>query len=472
MNHSPIRFHGCNMSWLILFVSVLTSFSGCKRTGGAADAGGTDDSLKGPATVEQAARVIDLTTFPLMDGAAANPNRAVASLNYSVPKTNVKSAFDFQRQKLAAQGWKESSKDTSVSEQAASATFARKGFILSVSAYPSGGDGGVAVALNNHGNIDFSKLSRPGDAKPLYVGDATAMYVTTAAVPVAAEECRKLLLAQDWQPYGLAGDSNWFKQNAVRLCVTVSSAPAQGGKTAISYSSELMSADLPAPDKAEDLRYSDTSKELSFETAATKEAMVDFYKQKLGPMRWESTLDKTVDVDDKPTMIFRNPAKDMLTLSFAMPRDGKTPVSLQYQSAAEIAELDRQIKAKMPEIRAELKRREAKEAAEFAEAHKPLPKIAVALPNDTSELVQTPDSIKFKVDQGKAKALAETWRKQFRDPGWKESMATLQAMAGAISLSKEKMSMTIHYTDTGFTPAEMNISAMGAELDSSGGTAP
>jgi hypothetical protein len=118
-------------------------------------------------------------------------------------------------------------------------------------------------------------------------------------------------------------------------------------------------------------------------------------------------------------------------------------------------------------LRKKAQEREAKEAAEFAEAHKPLPKVAVLLPADITGLDQTKDEIKFKVGSGKAKAIAQTWRQQFHDTGWKEDVATLDGMAGAISLSKEKQSLTINYTDTGMTPAEITISAMGAELEAS-----
>ncbi len=37
-------------------------------------------------------------------------------------------------------------------------------------------------------------------------------------------------------------------------------------------------------------------------------------------------MDKMVDVDEKPTMIFRNPAKEMITL--AMPGDAMAAASL------------------------------------------------------------------------------------------------------------------------------------------------
>ena len=144
---------------------------------------------------------------------------------------------------------------------------------------------------------------------------------------------------------------------------------------------------------------------------------------------------------------------------------GRTPVALQYQSAAEIAELDRQIKARAPQIKAELERRQAKEAAEFSEAHKPLPKISVSIPAEASGVEPGASEIKFTVAKGKAKGVTQAWRKQFHDAGWKEDVAVMEAMAGALSLSKEKTSLTIHYTDTGFTPAEVSISAMGAELE-------
>ena len=63
-------------------------------------------------------------------------------------------------------------------------------------------------------------------------------------------------------------------------------------------------------------------------------------------------MDKMVAVDEKPTMIFRNPAKDMLTLSVTGVLRGKLLVSVRFQSAAEIAELDRRIKEEAPKLRA------------------------------------------------------------------------------------------------------------------------
>src|SRR5438094_4457102 len=187
--------------------------------------------------------------------------------------------------------------------------FSRSGFVVFVSVTPHG-DGSLHVRLQNQGNVKPGKLPVPANAKPVYVGDSTAMYETEATVAATAEACRNLFVAQGWVPYGDAGDSAMFKQNANLVTATVSSAPAQGGKTMIQYSNQLISSDIPAPQGVEDLRYVDEPPELTFATA-NQDGVVDFYRETLAATGWKSTMDKMVDVDGKPTMIFRNAAKEM-----------------------------------------------------------------------------------------------------------------------------------------------------------------
>jgi hypothetical protein len=373
--------------------------------------------------------------------------------------------FEFDRKALLAQGWKELP-NSSVTDHSASAMFSRSGFVIFVSVTPTG-DGTQQVRLQNQGNVKPGKLPVPPNAKPVYVGDSTAMYATEAAVAATADACRNLFVAQGWVPYGTAGDSAMFKQNANLVTATVSSAPAQGGKTMIQYSNQLISADIPAPPNVEDLRYVDEPPELTFATA-NQDAIVDFYRKTLAAAGWKSTMDKMVDVDEKPTMIFRNPAKDMLTLATTGVLSGKLLVSVRFQSAAEIAELDRRIKEEAPKLRAAAEAKaakEAKEAAELAERNK-VPKVAVTLPADAKDVKQTKDEIKFTVGKGKAKAAVESFRKQFRDAGWKENFASMVGMSGAASFSKEDgQSVNITYSDTGFMPSEVSVSAMRAELE-------
>jgi hypothetical protein len=448
----------------VFVVCALGCFFGCGAKKGAADDTTSADAIKTPATVEQAARVLDLSTFPLMDGAKPLESPQVANLFY-LATGDVKTAFEFNRKALLGQGWKELP-NSSVTDQSASGMFSRSGFVVFVSVTPSG-DGSLQVRLLNQGNVKPGKLPVPPNAKPVYVGDSTAMYETAAAVAATADACRNLFVAQGWVPYGTAGDSAMFKQNANLVTATVSSAPAQGGKTMIQYSNQLISADIPAPPNVEDLRYGDEPPELTF-AAPNQDAIVDFYRKTLAAAGWKSTMDKIVAVDDKPTMIFRNPAKDMITLSMPYVYGDKLGVSVRFQSAAEIAERDRKIKELAPKIRAAAEAKaakEAKEAAELAEKNK-VPKVAVTLPADAKDVKQTSDSIKFTVGKGKAKAAVESLQKQFRDAGWKEDVASLERMAGTLLFSKgDGQSVNITYSDTGFMPTEVSVSAMRAELE-------
>src|SRR5213596_784586 len=434
---------------------------GCGAKNQAADDTTSADAIKTPATVEQAARVLDLSTFPLMDGAKPLESPHVANLFY-LATGDVKTAFEFNRKALVGQGWKELP-NSSATDQSASGMFSRSGFVVFVSVTPHG-DGSLHVRLQNQGNVKPGKLPVPPNAKPVYVGDSTAMYETEAAVPATVDACRNLLVAQGWVPYGDAGDSAIFKQNANLVTSTVSSAPAQGGKTMIQYSNQLISSDIPAPPNIEDLRYVDEPPELTFATT-NQDAIVDFYRKTLAAADWKSTMDHMVDMDEKPTIIFRNPGKDMLTLAATGVLSGKLLFSVRFQSAAEIAERDRKRKEAAPKLRAAAEAEAAKEAAELAERNK-VPKVAVTLPTDAKVVKQTKDEIKFTVGKGKAKAAVESLRTQFREAGWKEDVASVTGMSGVVSVSKEGgQSATITYTDTGFLPTELSVSAMRAELE-------
>jgi hypothetical protein len=444
----------------VFVACVIGCLFGCGAKNGSTENTDSPDAIKLPATVEQAAKVLDLSMFPLMDGAKAAESRHVANLSYVAPG-DPKKALEFNRKAFVEKGWKELPNST-ISDQSASAMFARDGFVVSLSVIPFEATG-VTVRLQNLGNVKPGKLPVPSGAKPVYIGEPTAMYATEAAVPVTADAIHNLFVAQGWVPYGKAGDSDFFKQNAILATATVSSAPAQGGKTMIQYSNQLISSDIPAPPDVEDLRYVDEPPELTFATT-NQEAMVDFYRKTLAGAGWKSTMDKMVDVDEKPTMIFRNPAKEMLTLATTGVLRGKLLVSVRFQSAAELAELDRRIKEEAPKLRAAAEAKAAKEAAELAERSN-VPKVAVTLPADAKGVKQTKDEIKFTVGKGKAKAAVESFRKQFRDAGWKEEVASMAAMAGTLSFSKDDQHVTITYSDTGFMPTEVSLSSMRAELE-------
>jgi hypothetical protein len=208
------------------------------------------------------------------------------------------------------------------------------------------------VTITNHGNVQLDKLPVPADAKPMFAGPATAMFATDASPADAAAACGKLLAEKGWQPYGSAGDAHFFKQNAIRLTAQISSAPAQGGKTMIQYSSELMSADLPAPPAASRVQYADSTKELSFDTRASLADVAQYYRTELAKSGWQATTDNPIKIDFRQELIFRNPAMDLLELKLHA-ADQVTRGTLKFLSAAEVEEIEKRIKEKLEKKKAE-----------------------------------------------------------------------------------------------------------------------
>jgi hypothetical protein len=276
------------------------------------------------------------------------------------------------------------------------------------------------------------------------------MFVTEAARDDTAKACRELLIASGWQPYGTAGNSLIFKQNAVRLNAMISTAPAQGGKTSIQYSAELLSADLPAPPDAVRVHYADTTTDLDFDVKSSSQAVAEFYRQALGKAGWKATTDKTIKTGRREMLIFRNAERDMLTLTL-FPFQNVLRGRLRNQTAVEVDELDRVAR---------------EEAARRKAASRPKPKamptLAIAVPASARDVKEENGNLAFTVANGTAKATVEGLRTTLRQAGWKEDVAALEAVAGAVSLSKEgNGSLTINYTDTGILPAGIHITGIG-----------
>ena len=109
----------------IFVACALGCLFGCGSKKGSAEDTTAADANKAPATVEEAAKVLDLSTFPLMDGAKSTESRHVANLSYVTPG-DPKKALEFHQKAFSAQGWKELPNST-ISDQSASAMFARDG---------------------------------------------------------------------------------------------------------------------------------------------------------------------------------------------------------------------------------------------------------------------------------------------------------------------------------------------------------
>ena len=451
--NTPSQFSAVNRTLLCIS---LACAPGCGKesqpTAGGKTTGEVEEAPLGhPASPAEAAKFLDLTTFPLMPGKPETRHRTLANLSCRA-KSDVKAAYDFQKKNLEAMKWRESP-GSAVTAEYASGTFTRSGFVVSVMVSPSGEPGTVEVLLHNQGNVDLGKLPLPPGTKPVYVGPLSAMHVTEAAIATTRDECRKLLTAAGWQPFGGAGDSVYYKQNAILLTATVCAAPAQDAKTMISYGSEQMSADIPAMPGAEGLRYTDTTGRLDFDTASTEEDVSQFYHKTLAVGGWAPTMDHIVKVDGgRDFVVFRSPAKEALTLEMQKLPEGKTRVSLFHQSEAALAEEERRSKAQLAARTAKLK----------AELEKPV--LVVPLPADATVISQTKNEIKLTVSAGSSSPFLRSLDKLYGETGWLMS-DTRQGGVGVHGFKREGQTLTIDFSDTGAGPAEMTITSTGVGLE-------
>lgn len=402
------------------------------------------------ATAADAMQALNLMTLPAFKGAVEPINRTIGHMSYNAP-SDPKAAFEFHRQQLLKQKWTELPGST-VTDQYASGSFTHNGFVVSLSTSPLGEPGKVNVALMLHGNVDLQKLPIPADLKPVYVGPQVAMYSTDVPVEMTTAACHKLLLDQGWIPYGKAGDTQFFRQNAVRLTANISVAPAQMGKTMVSYSAEQLSAEVPAPVENVQLQYSDATKQILFDTKESEDAIEEFYRKTLTKEGWKATTDKPFSIDWKHGLIFRNKAMDMLELEMYEVKDEQVlRVTVRHYTAAEQEAIEK-----------------ALAAAIEAKKNKPMPKLGkvkITVPAGAEMTEITEKRLEFTVATGKGKAAVTTIRKALTDAGWEETVTTADDTLGVIDFKKADQEISLNYVDPGFIPAEITIRGSGVELE-------
>ena len=403
----------------------------------------------GPATLAEAARVLDLRTFPMLEDGRLKGMRLLAELSYEV-EGSVKPVFEFQRETLTAQGWKELP-DATIGDDSASAVFTKQGFTInvSVSTYVVQKEGAVEVSIKNRGNVDLEKLPVPAGLAPTYSFPLQVIYVTEADADATAQECRQLLLDRGWTPYGSAGDTVYFKQNAVKLHARVSTHEAQPGKTFINYNTELLSADIPVPDDADDPTYIDRMKTLSFEYSPEKiDELVAFYIGELAPGGFRPT-GEPAGTDNVTTLVFLNREKDAIRLDMEIWGD-LARIAVSHRTEDQIAETGRQDAGD-----------EMGPPEEDPAMPSEMPTIAVPVPSNAKEVGQEVKNVlDLTVASGTGQAALEAYRKHFKSIGWKEEEADIEADEGILRLSKDDSEVEFSFVDDG-SGDDLNIAVVG-----------
>jgi hypothetical protein len=403
-------------------------------------------------------------------------------------------AFQAQQAQFLKLGWKELP-GTMTEAAFGSGMFHKSNFTVSVTTSEAGrpDKAGVSqVYITNFGNVHPGKLPIVKNAKSLFASEATAMYVTELPPAEAVDATRKLLLEAGWEPYGQHGIGTenamlTFKRNAIQVQASIGVAPAQGNKTSITYSALLLSADIPAPATAAELQYTDMQKTLRFTSADSYADVARYYRDTLTKRGWKATTEELVTSNDRfkrPTgmLIFRNSAKDYLSLDLTINPEKQTQAVVKHLTADEFARLEERARAEEQKRLAEKEKKPKeptattpqipdadaviKQALEDAGGKKG--KVALPILGELIKKVnQTSDNVlQIKLPAGKGKPAADFIRKQLVAGGWKlDDDQDLDESAGNFTFKKGTSHVTMTFVDTGVTDVTMMLIGIGTKIE-------
>jgi hypothetical protein len=452
------RLKSSNIATL-LFIAALLALAAGTETATAQQPG---TMLAEPATAEEAARVLDLRTIPMLEGAIIQM-RSLGILVY-LGKGSPKEAFEFQRRELAKRGFQElpgRNRDATATH----GDFTKDGFHVSAGASEVTGDpekvGWSRVNVLNYGNVVVDKLPAPVGVKLNHAQPQRVTYNTSASPTETAASCRKLLLAAGWEPYGETpsphpdqpdASMQFFKWNAIRLESWIMTVELQGKKsTSISYDTELLSADLPAPAGATELRYDDWQTNLTFDLPGGKpDALLAFYQERLSKQGWKATTERPIadDRDQSQFFVYRNSQRDLISVH-VVPSAAGVHARLNHQTAAEVAEEERHAKAEAEIAKQELARKNMRI------------KVAVPLPPAAQKLTKKDASeFEFSLKTGSGPAALETLREHVLREGWTEGKREeFDKRRGGLKFTNDGDEVRLSYFDLG----DVDITVSGSE---------
>jgi hypothetical protein len=418
-----------------------------------------DDVVREPATAAEAAAAIDLRKLPVPTE-VEDPALAIATAYYET-KQDEKSAFDTVAKFFTDNGCKIYS-DVQAYPGSISAGYTRDGFRFVVNVIGAGGRS--TVMIHNRGNVNLAKLPVPAGAKEWHSFPDTAAFITNAGVEETRAAMKTILVEKGWQAYGGAADTRDYKKNATSISVTISSPPATPGQTVITFGSEQHSADLPAPPDATRVDYSENPIQLYVEMPGSPKEAFAFNQKTFSAMGWKATTDTPIEEGNVESMIFRNDAKDMLTLTVRPPvEDRPTNYSLEYSTGEEVAKREAKIKKLIAERK---KKQEEEEKAAEAERNKPKPKAAIVVPAGATEVEADEDGIEFKVKTGQGRAAYDAIVKALEADGWKAKVNSVDNVNGTALLEKDDNRINVNFVDAGaILPTQVSVSSFDIDLE-------
>lgn len=300
----------------------------------------------------------------------------------------------------------------------------------------------------------LAELPKPAGLKAVSETPPSAIYSSSASVEKARDEAAKSFAAAGWVPYGEAGPTRYYKKGKALAQLMIGSTPPPENKTMLTYMVEKISADLPAPDGATDLRYTERQKRLGFATRQTPDEVAAAYRKLLAPGGWFTKMEKPEKDDFDQVMIYRHPTEGMIRLDMR-PGPESLLVNVTYQTQKEVEAEEAKAAAQGKALKEKL----------AAAANAPQPEAVIPLPKGTTKNFPMKGGLAIKLSAGTAQGGAQAISKELQAQGWQEVPGGAEAKeTGMINLSRGDQSITVVYMDPGMVPAEITIQAAGVAL--------
>ncbi|MBC8113867.1 MAG: hypothetical protein H7062_05795 [Candidatus Saccharimonas sp.] len=388
------------------------------------------------ATVREATAVVDLRKLETLKDATFDISFAATRLE-GFGSSDVKSAAEFYLAQLTKLGWQPSAEPYSITADYAQASLEKNGYVLSLTALPTGMPGKVMVSVINLGNLHPRELPRVADAKLIFGGRASTMYVTPKKVAEVAAETRKLLKAAGWaeyaQPFSQQAeipDQEMFelRQRGVSMTAYISVSPGIKGETMIQYSTRMLRQELPAPANAEALEFDDTRPYLRCQIPGEMQAAIDFFSKAFPEIGFSEK--RSVNASgDGAFLVFRSPEKDVAFAELKKLDGDKIDATVRVMTAAviEAANNPKPVTETKPVPRKEL--------------YDPV----IALPKEATGIsIPTVDVVQFQMAQSVSDATKEL-RALYKAEKWREDapFSVFTPLASVLELNKGQVKLTV-----------------------------
>jgi len=293
--------------------------SGATAEGGASVAPGR---LNAPASLQEAASVIDFRTFPALERDELLAQSAV-KIAYSLAKPDLSKDVQFYRGKFTEAGWKIDSEK--VDPAIAFGTFrcSKQGFVVDVTICQNPGNKKMQVSLENQGNVDARAIPRPAGAEVTQSQSNVTIFRVDAKPAEAARFLRTELKRLGWRevvepdmpPDDEPGDflSVNFIQRGVQLGALMN---VKDGKTEVMYHVGMLRVGLPIlPDARGRVEFSEAPfVHLGYATPSPPDAVLAFYRKELPALGWSFRPGTDKVENGKANVTLEGPGKEPLRL--------------------------------------------------------------------------------------------------------------------------------------------------------------